>query len=594
MLLLASTALADGKADAQAFLDQYNSLLVGMNRVASEAFWAASTDVSDTNEGRRVAADQMYAAFVGDPQIIATTRALLARKAELDPLQVRQLEYVLINAAANPQNVPELVDRRLEAEAKMAAIQDGFVYCLEKKADGCGRTMIPNDINEVLLASTDLAERQRVWELSKEVGVPLKTPLADTVKLRNAVARANGYSSYFGLMVAEYGMSTDEMMRLLDSLVRDMAPLYDELQTWTRHKLALRYGQKLPATLPAHWVANRWGQEWDGLVEAVDYDPYFQGKSPEWIVKKSEEFYTSIGMPALPPSFYQKSDLYPVPAGQDRKKNSHASAWHMDLRSDLRSLMSVEPNTEWFGTSHHELGHIYYYIAYSRPEVPPVLRTGANRAFHEGVGELINVAAMQPPYLKQVGVLPAKLKVDPVQDLLNQALTQTVVFVPFAAGTMSRFEYELYEKELPPERWQARWWEIVGDYQKLTPPDPARAQDPELCDACTKTHIIDDPAGYYDYALATVLKYQLHEHIATEILRQDPHACNYYGNKEVGAFLDGILRKGATEDWRKVLKDATGEELSTRAMVAYFEPLRAWLKKENAKLAKEIKKKGLE
>ena len=44
-----------------------------------------------------------------------------------------------------------------------------------------------------------------------------------------------------------------------------------------------------------------------------------------------------------------------------------------------------------------------------------------------------------------------------------------------------------------------------------------------------------------------------------------------------------MLAKGATEDWRKVLKDATGEELSTRAMVAHFDPLLKWLKKENAK-----------
>jgi len=33
----------------------------------------------------------------------------------------------------------------------------------------------------------------------------------------------------------------------------------------------------------------------------------------------------------------------------------------------------------------------------TRPEVPLVLRGGANRAFHEGVGELINIAAGQVP-----------------------------------------------------------------------------------------------------------------------------------------------------------------------------------------------------
>jgi peptidyl-dipeptidase A len=41
------------------------------------------------------------------------------------------------------------------------------------------------------------------------------------------------------------------------------------------------------------------------------------------------------------------------------------------------------------------------------------------------------------------------------------------------------------------------------------------------------------------------------------------------------------MEQGATEDWRKVLRDATGEDLSTRAMVEYFQPLQAWLAAQN-------------
>jgi peptidyl-dipeptidase A len=48
-----------------------------------------------------------------------------------------------------------------------------------------------------------------------------------------------------------------------------------------------------------------------------------------------------------------------------------------------------------------------------------------------------------------------------------------------------------------------------------------------------------------------------------------------------GAWLDNILKKGATEDWRKVLKEATGEDISTRAMMDYFKPLMSWLEEQN-------------
>jgi peptidyl-dipeptidase A len=56
---------------------------------------------------------------------------------------------------------------------------------------------------------------------------------------------------------------------------------------------------------------------------------------------------------------------------------------------------------------------------------------------------------------------------------------------------------------------------------------------------------------------------------------------NYYGNKAVGDFLWDILRVGKTEDWRKLLHEATGEEISARPMLDYSAPLVTWLQKEN-------------
>lgn len=584
--LAAVPALADDAAiaEAQTFLDLYGSIYTSLYPVDAEANWAASTDVGERNEGRRAGADGMWAAFVGDPQVIRTTKALLAKKALLKPLQVRQLETMLLEAGAFPGTVPDVVAARVAAEARAAAVQDGFVFCFEARAaDGsCAAPKTANDIDDLLQNEKDLERRRVAWEASKEIGRPLKPELVALRDLRNELAREMGYSSYFGLQVAEYGMTTGEMMTMLDGFVTDMAPLYGEVQTWATRQLAKKYGQPVPkGPVPAHWYPNRWAQEWSGLVEGVDLDPYFADKSPEWIVKSAEDFYVSMGFPKLPPVFWEKSDLYPVPAGETRRKNSHASAWHMDLKRDIRSLMSVQPDAQWFFTSHHELGHIYYYTSYTREDVPPVLRRGANRGFHEAVGELISLAAGQVPYLRGRGILPKGVEINPTQAMLDAALSQTVAFVPWSAGVMSHFEYELYEKDLPPDQWQERWWAMVGQYQGVVP--PADRMDPALCDACTKTHIIDDPAGYYDYAIATVVKYQLHEHIAKEILHQDPRSCDYYGNAEVGEYLRGILSKGATEDWRKVLRDATGEELSTRAMVEYHQPLLKWLQKENKK-----------
>lgn len=78
-----------------------------------------------------------------------------------------------------------------------------------------------------------------------------------------------------------------------------------------------------------------------------------------------------------------------------------------------------------------------------------------------------------------------------------------------------------------------------------------------------------------------MFKYQFHDHIARKILNQDPCECNYYGNAKVGDFLRAILSQGATRDWNTVLHEATGDGLTTRPMVAYFEPLMDRLVKQN-------------
>jgi peptidyl-dipeptidase A len=580
-ILLCAIAFSQQKSNLQKraddFLKMYDSLYQKLYTVNSEAYWAAGTDVSDTHTGERIGADKALSAFQGTTYILDQTHNLLKSKAELDPLTVRQLEKVLYYAAHAPGTIPEIVSERVAAEAKQSATLDGFEFCEERQGDKCLKPTTPNLIDDVLRDSRDLAQRKRMWEVSKQSGIALRPGLIELQKLRNRIAKETGFSSYFALEVSDYGMTVPEMVTLTQKFVNDLKPLYQQLHTWTKYELAGRYKQPVPKMIPAHWLGNRWSQEWPGIVEGVDLDPLFKNRQKEWIIQQAEKFYVSMGMPQLPKTFWEKSDLYDLPPGSKRKKNTHASAWHIDLDKDVRSLMSVKPDFNWFGTTYHELGHIYYYLAYSNPDVPLTLREGANRGFHEGIGDLIRIAATQEPYLREIGILPADQRIDRTQWLLNQALEE-VVFIPWSAGVMTGWEHDFYEKNLSPDEYNKRWWEYVAKYQGVEPPEPRGEQ---FCDPATKTHINDDPAQYYDYAMAFVIKYQLHDYIARKILKQDPNNCNYYGNKEVGKFLWDLLKLGQTRDWREVLREKTGEDLSTRAMMEYYKPVMEYLQKAN-------------
>jgi peptidyl-dipeptidase A len=488
-------------------------------------------------------------------------------------LQVRQLKRILYLAASNPATVSDLVKEKIKADTKQTELLYGFDFKLD------GKSISPNEIDELLINEKNLDRRSKVWEASKEVGIRLKDGLANLQRLRNETVQALGYPDFFSYQVSDYGMTVDEMRNVCQNMIKDIWPLYRELHTWARYTLAKKYGTAVPDMLPAQWLPDRWGQDWKGIIEAegLNIDDKLKEHSAEWVVKKGEEFYVSLGFPNLPQSFWDLSSLYPAPPDADYKKNNHASAWHMDLDKDVRSLMSVIPNTRWWTTSLHELGHIYYYISYSNPNVPIILREGANRGFHEAVGYLIGLASLQPPFLKQMELMPKDFEVNKTQALLNEALDY-IPFIPWSAGVMTEFEYELYSKNLPEDQFNKKWWELVKKYQGIVPP---YERGEKFCDAATKTHINTDAAQYYDYAISYVLLFQFHNYIAKNILKQDPYATNYYGSKEVGKWMHDLLSPGASVDWKELLKKSIGSEMSAKALVDYFNPLMKWLKEQN-------------
>ncbi len=565
------------KAEAQTFLDDYTATYLKLYYDSSLAEWDANTHIvtGDTTNAHKVQkANEAFAQFTGSIDVIEKTKKFLEDKDKLDIVQVRQFNTILYTAANNPETVSDLVKQRIAAENAQNEMLFGYDFKVNGKSISTGA------IDEVLRTSNIEKERLKNWESSKEVGKSLKNGLENLRNLRNQTVGALGYDDYFSYQVSDYGMNRQEMRDEMNKMVKEVWPLYRELHTWARYELAKKYQAKaVPDFIPAHWLPNRWGQDWSSLVsvEGLDIDAALKDKEPEWIVKEGENFFKSIGFDALPASFYEKSSLFPLPEDASYKKNNHASAWHMNLENDLRCLMSVEANADYYETVHHELGHIYYFQAYTNQQVPPLLRGGANRGFHEAIGSLLGLAAMQKPFLASRGLVDGDTKIDETQNLLKEALNY-IVFLPFSAGVMTEFENALYAENLPKDQFNQKWWELSKKYQGMVPPTD---RGEEFNDAASKTHINNDAAQYYDYAISYILLFQIHDHISKNILKQDPHATNYFGNKEVGSFLKGMLKTGANNDWRDLLKANVGSGMSAKPMLDYFEPLMVYLKEQN-------------
>ncbi len=565
------------RQEAQSFIDKYSKEMQQLYYASSKAEWQSNTRIVEGDTTNAVAtrkANEAYAKYTGSKEVIQQAQDHLKNKDKLDALQVKQLDAILYAAAGNPETVEDIVREKIKADTEQNEKLFGFDFRIN------GESVSTNKIDEILREEKDLDKRLKAWEASKEVGIGLKPGLENLRNLKNKTVQALGYDDYFTYQVSDYGVTTEEMAQLMENMVKDIWPLYRELHTYARYELAAKYGRKdIPDLLPAHWLPNRWGQDWSSMVtvEGLDLDGILATKSKEWIVEQGERFYMSMGFPKLPEVFWEKSDLYPLPEDATYKKNNHASAWHFNLEYDVRSLMSVEPNASWYETSHHELGHIYYYLAYTNPDVPLLLRAGANRGYHEAIGSLLGLAAMQKPFLAELDLLPADAETDDTKILLKEALNY-IVFIPFSAGVMTGFEHALYHQNLSIDEFNKKWWELKAKYQGIAPPAP---RGEEFCDAASKTHINNDAAQYYDYAISYILLFQFHDHIARNILKQDPRATNYYGKTQVGDFLKKVLSPGTTRDWRELLRESTGEDMNARAMLRYFEPLMSYLKKVN-------------
>ena len=207
------------RAEVDAFLADYTAEYVPLYTRSAEAEWASNTRIvegDDTNLERTEAANRAFAEFTGSVAVVEKARAYLERADQLEPLQVRQLEAVLYQAADNPQTVADLVDARITAEAKQTEALFGFDFQID------GRSVSTNEIDARLAEETDLERRRAVWEASKEVGPPLRDGLVTLVDLRNRKsARAASRGGFAG---PERSKAPPGLSPLDPSIPPDMLP----------------------------------------------------------------------------------------------------------------------------------------------------------------------------------------------------------------------------------------------------------------------------------------------------------------------------------------------------------------------------------
>lgn len=603
----------DAKADANA-----DALVARVNREFKEIYpeltaaqWISSTYINDDSQTVAAKANERFLTRLNG--WIKAAKPFEGQ--QMSPDSARAILLLKLSTSMPPPNDPAKLAELTRIATKMEGDYGAGKYCT-----GTGDAKVCRDLGElsgVLASSRDYQAQLDAWQGWHTISQPMRKDYVRFVELVNEGAKEMGFADAGEMWRSGYDMTPAEIAAETDRLWGQVKPLYEQLHCYTRTKLETQYGPGKGAVaggmLPAHLMGNMWQQDWGNLWDVLEpykgagsldinsalqkrYDFHYaqavtkagpradstalveadreaQLKTAEEMTQRAEEFYVSLGMPKLPASYWQKTQFIQP---RDRDVVCHASAWDMNMAGDVRTKMCIKPNEEEFTTIYHELGHVYYYLAYNKQ--PPLFQTGAHDGFHEAIGDTI-VLGMTPNYLQSIGLVNAQdqSKEALINAQMRMALAK-VSFMPFGL-MIDRWRWGVFDGSIQPGEYNKAWWELKAKYQGVAPVAP---RGEEFFDAGAKYHVPGN-TPYTRYFLSHILQFQFYKSLCDASGHKGPlYECSFYNNKEAGQKYWAMLSKGSSQPWQKTMKELTGgEKMDASAVLEYFAPLQAWLKEQN-------------
>lgn len=565
--------------EAQAFMDKAEAELLDLGNLAASAAWVQATYITD---------DSILVAAKEGERVIARQTELVNEAKRFEGLQLPPdlaRKFLLLKLGLNlpAPSDPKLRTELTQTAANLDASYGRGKYCPGNDESKC---MGIDEIGVKMAKSRDPQELADLWVGWHKVGAPMKPHYARFVELSNQGARELGFADTGALWRAGYDMPPDAFSADIERLWKQVEPLYLELHTYVRHRLIQKYGaaaERPDGMIPAHLLGNMWAQEWGNVYDVVappaapatyDLEKALADRKTDakGMVRFGEGFFRSLGFPALPDTFWERSMLT---RPRDRDVVCHASAWDVDNDMDVRLKMCIHGTADDFVTVHHELGHNYYQMAYRHQ--PFLFRNGANDGFHEAIGDSIALS-ITPEYLKTLGLIDKVPPTDADIPLLLHTAMDKIAFLPFGL-LIDKWRWEVFSGQVKPADYNKAWWELREKYQGVAPP-VARTEDD--FDPGAKYHIPGN-TPYMRYFLARVYQFQFYRAMCRASGYQGPlNRCSFFNSKEAGAKLNAMLELGQSKPWPEALKAMTGEDKAdASAMIEYFQPLLTWLKEQN-------------
>ena len=496
------------------------------------AYWDAATHAIPENEARSAERELGLRRAKGDPVALRRVDAELEAGGGDQNLR-RQLEVLRLSLLGNQMDD----EVRSEIVRLSSSIASDFAS-YRPQLDGT--EVSNNDIEEVLERSDDATERRRAWEASKEIGAVVAERVRKLACLRNAAARAAGFSDYYSMSLALQELPEEGLwarLNLLEELTRDP---YSAWKDGLDDGLASRFGATELG--PWHYADPFFQTVPSGAGVALDR--HFDGLQAARLAKES---FGRWGIDLK--EVMERSDLYPR-----ADKSQHAFCIQMDRKKDVRILANVVPGQRWVEVMLHESGHAAYDVCID-PSLPYLLRRPAHTFVTEGMAIMSGRLVRDPRWLVDVAAIQPGAIAQVEEDLHRMTSAASLLFTRWGL-VMVHFERALYRD--PAADLDALWWDLVERFQLVRRPQDRRAPD-----WAAKVHIATAPVYYQNYLLGEMLATQLRTAIERDL------DANLVGAPGAGRWLEErFFAPGASLRWDDLVRAATGRELSPEDFAA--------------------------
>mmetsp|Transcript_12072 Transcript_12072/g.36231 ORF Transcript_12072/g.36231 Transcript_12072/m.36231 type:complete len:656 (-) Transcript_12072:500-2467(-) len=227
-LRMMASAVAPAKQDTAGLIASLNEQYEQVHKAFEDQFWSSKMGLKGASSDSLARSKTDYETFLADEQRLRATQEALKGE-DVTPEQKHILKIIEKTFRVNqiePQALP-LKEQLNKLEAELGEHRGKMALGFTPPGGEFQKASSVQIANKIR-TDPDEGIRQAAWEGLRSVGPHVVEKLCEVVKLRNKLAKANGFEDFYAykLMGAE-GMTKETLFGIMDGLEKDSRPIME-------------------------------------------------------------------------------------------------------------------------------------------------------------------------------------------------------------------------------------------------------------------------------------------------------------------------------------------------------------------------------